>query len=63
MEVKAALNNYRISPQKARLVADQIRGKAVEDALEILTFSSKAAVFGSVRTMREFPAMTAPSLT
>ena len=29
MDVKAALNNYRVSPQKARLVADQIRGKGV----------------------------------
>ena len=33
----------RISPQKARLVADQIRGKSVDQALEILTFSNKKA--------------------
>jgi large subunit ribosomal protein L22 len=31
----------RISPQKARLVADQIRGKKVDNALNILTFSPK----------------------
>jgi large subunit ribosomal protein L22 len=41
MEVVAKLKGARISAQKVRLVADQIRGKAVEDALEILTFSPK----------------------
>jgi large subunit ribosomal protein L22 len=41
MEVKAALNNYRISPQKARLVANQIRGKGVEEALNLLSLSPK----------------------
>ncbi len=41
MEVKARLKNYRISSQKARLVADQVRGKGVEDALTILQLSSK----------------------
>jgi large subunit ribosomal protein L22 len=30
-----------MSAQKARLVADQIRGKSVEDALDILQFSGK----------------------
>ena len=40
-EVKASLNNYRISPQKARLVADQIRGKGVEEALNLLELSPK----------------------
>jgi len=41
MEVSAKLKGARISAQKARLVADQIRGKGVEEALEILAFSSK----------------------
>ncbi|MHA7836287.1 MAG: 50S ribosomal protein L22 [bacterium] len=41
MEVKAALNNYRVSAHKARLVADQIRGKGVEDALNLLALSPK----------------------
>ena len=36
MEVKAALKNYRVSAQKARLVANQIRGKGVEEALNLL---------------------------
>jgi large subunit ribosomal protein L22 len=41
MEVKAALNNYRVSARKARLVADQIRGKGVEEALNTLALSPK----------------------
>ncbi len=41
MEVKAALKNYRVGAQKARLVADQIRGKGVEDALNLLALSPK----------------------
>ena len=43
MEVAAKLKGARISAQKARLVADQIRGKGVEEALDILAFSSKKA--------------------
>ncbi|NKC00111.1 MAG: 50S ribosomal protein L22 [Pseudomonadales bacterium] len=41
MEVSASANRLRISAQKARLVADQVRGKPVADALDILTFSTK----------------------
>ena len=41
MEVAAKLKGARLSAQKARLVADQIRGKGVEDALDILAFSTK----------------------
>ena len=43
MEATAKHNFARISPQKARLVADLIRGKSVDQALEILTFSNKKA--------------------
>ena len=43
MEVVAQHKGARLSAQKARLVADQIRGKGVEDALNILTFSTKKA--------------------
>ncbi len=43
MEVSAKLKGARISPQKARLVADQIRGLPVEEALNLLAFSSKKA--------------------
>jgi large subunit ribosomal protein L22 len=41
MEIVAKHKGARISAQKARLVADQIRGKSVGEALDILTFSNK----------------------
>lgn len=41
MEVSAKLKSARISPQKCRLVIDQIRGMPVEQALELLSFSPK----------------------
>ncbi len=41
METMAKLKGARLSAQKARLVADQIRGKPVEDALNILAYSPK----------------------
>jgi large subunit ribosomal protein L22 len=43
MEVSATLRGARSSAQKVRLVVDQIRGKHVEKALDILTFSDKKA--------------------
>ena len=41
MEVAAKLKGARLSAQKARLVADQIRGKSVEEALDLLQFSGR----------------------
>ena len=41
METRARLSNYRVSAQKARLLANEIRGKGVEDALMILDLSKK----------------------
>ena len=41
MQVSATLKHARVSPQKARLIADQIRGLPVERALNILMFSPK----------------------
>jgi len=41
METKAILRGVRLSAQKGRLVADLIRGKKVEQALNILAFSPK----------------------
>jgi large subunit ribosomal protein L22 len=43
MEVQAVLRSARFSAQKARLVADQIRGKSVAEALDVLTYSPKKA--------------------
>ncbi len=39
----AKLNNCSISPRKMRLIADLVRGKAVEKALGILKFNTKSA--------------------
>ena len=41
VEVAAILKGARISAQKVRLVADQIRGRGVEEALDILQFSGR----------------------
>ncbi len=43
MQTSAKLKYARISAQKGRLVADQIRGQSVERALNTLQFSSKKA--------------------
>ncbi len=43
MQTSATLRYARISPQKCRLVADQIRGRGVGAALQILEFSPKKA--------------------
>jgi large subunit ribosomal protein L22 len=43
METKAILHGVRLSAQKGRLAADMIRGKPVEQALNILTFSPMKA--------------------
>ena len=43
MEVSARLKGARISAQKARLVADQVSGQGVGQALDTLTFSTKKA--------------------
>lgn len=42
-EVRAILRNARMSAQKARLVADLVRGKTVDRAIETLAFSPKKA--------------------
>ena len=43
MQVSANAKRLRISAQKVRLVADQIRGKPVAEALDLLSFSNKKA--------------------
>jgi len=43
METSARLKGARISAQKARLVADQVRGLGVDQALNMLVFSEKKA--------------------
>ena len=43
MSTSAKLTNTRLSPQKMRLVADQVRGLPVEKAIDVLRFSNKKA--------------------
>lgn len=43
MEARAVARYVRISPRKARLVIDLIRGKSVEEAFSILRFTPRAA--------------------
>jgi len=43
MEARAKLRYARLSPQKTRLVVDMVRGKGVQDALNILKFSPQKA--------------------
>jgi large subunit ribosomal protein L22 len=43
MEARATTKYIRLSPQKARLVVDLIRGKNVNDAMSILRFTKKGA--------------------
>ena len=43
MEARATTRFIRLSPRKGRVVIDAIRGKSVDEALRILTFSSRKA--------------------
>jgi large subunit ribosomal protein L22 len=52
MEVRAKLRFARMGPRKARLVADLIRGKKSEEALNILTFTKKAAAKTIIKLLK-----------
>ena len=45
METRAVAKYVRISPRKVRLVMDQIRGKRVEEAINVLGFPLKKGHF------------------
>jgi large subunit ribosomal protein L22 len=45
MEVKAVAKYIRISPRKARLIMNQIRGKKVAEALNLLVFAPQKGAF------------------
>jgi large subunit ribosomal protein L22 len=52
METKASLRGARMSAQKGRLVADMIRGKPVDQAMNVLGFTPKKAA-GIIRKLLE----------
>ena len=52
MESRGITKHVRVSPQKVRLVVDQIRGKEVEDALDILKFVPKRSAVIVAKTLR-----------
>jgi large subunit ribosomal protein L22 len=51
-EVRATAKYVRMAPRKVRMVVDQIRNKSVENALEVLQFSPRAAAEPVAKTLR-----------
>lgn len=43
MEAKAKVMGVRVTPQKAKLVVDLVRGKTVSEALDLLAFTNKSS--------------------
>jgi large subunit ribosomal protein L22 len=69
MEIKAAARFVRISPQKVRLVMGQVRGKRVEEALNMLAFAPqrgagivKKLIHSAVANAQENTSMDVDSL-
>lgn len=52
MEARAVARHVRVSPRKARIVADLVRGQNVEKALEILKYTTKAAAVPVMKTVQ-----------
>jgi large subunit ribosomal protein L22 len=52
MEFRAETKWLRVSPQKARLVLDMIKGRRVEDAMNILTFTKKGVAPDVAKILR-----------
>ena len=52
MEAMAKARFLRVSPRKARIVADLVRGKDVGEALNVLTFTRRAAA-GTMKKLIE----------
>ena len=51
MEVKSQAKYVRVSPRKARVVVDLVRGKSVAQAREILAFCERAAAENVAKTL------------
>ena len=56
MEVTASIKTVRVSPRKARLVVDAIRGKRVMDAIDILKFLPQKSAVEIERLMKSVAA-------
>src|SRR6056297_291669 len=52
MIVRAKLNNYRMSARKVRLVADLVRGKKVDEAITLLSFTNKKAASAIIKLIK-----------
>jgi large subunit ribosomal protein L22 len=52
MEARAVAKYIRVSPQKARLVVDLVRGKKLEEALRILAFTRKYSAGVVVKVLK-----------
>ena len=52
IEVSATAKYVRVAPRKARLVVDQIRGKSVQQAFEILQYSNRAVAEDVAKVLR-----------
>lgn len=52
MEARAQAKMIRVSPQKARLVVDLVRGKQVKEALGILEFVNKSATPAIIKVVK-----------
>ena len=61
MEAVAKWNYVRVAPQKARLVADLVRGLAVEEAVDVLHRTNKRAA-GQILKVLESAAANAEDL-
>ncbi|MBI1908685.1 MAG: 50S ribosomal protein L22 [Deltaproteobacteria bacterium] len=51
-EVKAKLNYLRVAPRKVRLVADMVRGRRVQEALDLLHFAQKSSAVDVYKLLR-----------
>ena len=56
MEVRASLQRVRVSPRKARLVVDLVRGKRVNDAIAMLRFVPNKAAEDVAKLLRSVSA-------
>ncbi|WP_319472020.1 50S ribosomal protein L22 [uncultured Pseudodesulfovibrio sp.] len=69
MEAKAVAKYIRVSPRKTRLVAENIKGKGVEDALNILRFTPKKpakilskVLYSAISNAEQMPGVDVDSL-